>query len=143
LRPLDRRATTLAVRALRRCPPMWDARRRAAKPRWGWLYAMVTPLLAVLGLVEGGMAAWPARQVVELVLTLLIFGAMALWVRVNRVAMTAAAERPAPVVRRAPTVLYAADPAPAIAAVPTSPAVEAYLVAVNGSKARSPRGGAA
>jgi hypothetical protein len=122
---------------------MWDARRRAAKPRWRLLYFMVTPLLGVLGLAEGGMAAGPARQVVEVVLTLLIFGAMALWVRVNRVAMMAAGERPAPVIRRPLTVLYAADPAPAIPAVPTSRAVEAYLAAVNGSKARSTRGGAA
>jgi hypothetical protein len=122
---------------------MCDARKRAAKPRWRWLYVVVTPLLGVLGLVESGMAGGPARQVAELVLTLLIFGAMALWVRVNRVAVMAAAERPGPVIRRPPTVLYAADPAPAIPAVATSPAVAAYLAAVNGSRTRSTRRGVA
>ena len=123
---------------------MWDARNRSAKPRWGWLYAMVTPLLGALGLVEAGMAAGPARQIVELVLTLVIFAAMALWVRLNRAAVTTAAERPRAAIPRPPTVTYPDVPVRALPAVATSPAVEAYAAAVNGAaRFRTTRGGAA
>ncbi|HEY3066741.1 MAG TPA: hypothetical protein VGL09_13170 [Methylomirabilota bacterium] len=105
---------------------------------------MVAPLLGLLALVEGGMAPVPAPQGVELVLTLVIFGAMALWVRGNRMALTTAPERRRAAVPRPPNVIHPDVPAQAIPAVATLPVVEAFAAAVNqAARLRTPRGGAA
>ena len=81
--------------------------RETPKPAWGWLYGIVTVMCGVLGVVEIAIPDGPARRVLECVVTLALFGAMAVWVRASRVALAVnagdggAARRPAIVPRRA------------------------------------------
>ena len=122
---------------------MYDARRRARKPRWFSLYVIATSLLGVLGLVETGMAPGLARQVVDVTVTIMLFGAMALWVRVNRVAMMATDQPTTSAIPTPPPAIPDEAPVPTMAPFATSPALHAYLVAVSGSRTnlRSLRGG--
>src|SRR5712691_9300795 len=52
--------------------------RAIPRPRWGLLYGLVTLMLAALG---------PAQTVLQFGLALSGFGATALWVRLNRMAL--------------------------------------------------------
>lgn len=77
------------------------ATRKTPKPAWVWLYGIVTVMGGLLGVIEVTIPDGPARRVLECMATLAIFGAMALWVRANRVALALdegddeAARRPA------------------------------------------------
>lgn len=89
---------------------MFDVRTRSPKPRWGVLYAVVGGLLGLLGTVEIVLAAGAPRRVLDLVGVVLLFGAMAVWVRCNRAALAScergavdAVPRPAPAGSRCPT----------------------------------------
>lgn len=84
-----------------------SAFRKTPKPVWGWLYGIVTVMCGLLAVVEVAIPDGPARRVLECVVTLALFGAMAVWVRANRVALAVgesddvAARRPAIVPERA------------------------------------------
>ena len=66
---------------------------RVGKPRWGWLYVVLTLLMGLLGLVEVSVPAAALRRVLEFFVSILIFAVMALWVRLNRVELTLLGER--------------------------------------------------
>jgi hypothetical protein len=80
---------------------MWNTVR---KPRWGALYALFGLLVGLIGLVEVTVAPGPARRVLEMVITLMMFGVMALWSFVNRVAIASVKTPPVPPIRLAPYV---------------------------------------
>jgi hypothetical protein len=63
------------------------------RPAWKWLYAVLPLALAVFGLVEALEVTGPARLVLQLLATLVVFSAMALWVRGNRTALEMAGAR--------------------------------------------------
>src|SRR5262249_35025464 len=62
------------------------------RPRWGWLYAVVTLLGGLLTVIEVAIPDGFARRTLEFAMTLAILGAIALWVRANRVALALAYE---------------------------------------------------
>lgn len=64
---------------------MRPVKSRNRNPRWARLYAVIMVLVALLGLVEVGVPEGPARRVLEVFVTLVMFGVMAIWVRGNRV----------------------------------------------------------
>lgn len=66
---------------------MYELKKRVVKPRWGTLYTLSALLVGLVGLVEIAIPAGTARQVLEVVATLAGFAAMAIWVRLNRVAL--------------------------------------------------------
>jgi hypothetical protein len=74
------------------------------KPRWGALYALFGLLVGLIGLVEATATPGPARRVLEMVIVLLMFGVMALWSFVNRVAIASAKTPPVLPIRLAPYV---------------------------------------
>jgi len=61
--------------------------RAIPRPRWGLLYGLVTLMLAALAAVEIAISPGPAQTVLQFGLALSGFGAMALWVRLNRMAL--------------------------------------------------------
>ena len=61
--------------------------RTLPRPRWGVLAAVETLTLSVLVAVEAVPWSGAVRTALRLLLTLVLFGAMALWVRSNRVAL--------------------------------------------------------
>src|SRR5262245_33923239 len=69
-----------------------DLDRPIPKPRWGWLYAVVVLLGALLTLVEVAIPDGLARRTLEVAVTVAIMGSIALWVRANRVALALANE---------------------------------------------------
>jgi hypothetical protein len=75
---------------------MYDVDEKTPRPRWACLYASTTLLIGLLGLVESAVPDGAARRLLELVVTAMIFGAMALWVRLNRLALWRANERRLP-----------------------------------------------
>jgi hypothetical protein len=62
------------------------------KPRWGWLYAFLVLLGGLLTLVELTIPDGLARRTLEIAVVLATLGAIALWVRANRVALALANE---------------------------------------------------
>jgi hypothetical protein len=66
---------------------------KVRRPRWRALYALFGLLVGLIGVVEVTVAPGAARRILEMVVTLMLFGVMALWVRVNRVAVDAEGER--------------------------------------------------
>jgi hypothetical protein len=66
---------------------MYEMKNRVAKPRWGVLYTLATLPVGFVGLIEIAIPAGAARQVLEVVVTLACCAAMAIWVRLNRVAL--------------------------------------------------------
>jgi hypothetical protein len=64
-----------------------SAFRKAPKPAWGGLYGIVTVMCGLLAVVEVTIPDGLARRALECVAALAIFGAMAVWVRANRVAL--------------------------------------------------------
>jgi hypothetical protein len=71
---------------------MRDSERPYPKPRWGWLYGVLILLGGLLTVVEVAMPDGLARRTLEFAVTLAILGAIALWVRANRVALALANE---------------------------------------------------
>ena len=63
------------------------------KPAWGWLCAVLPLAFALCALTEAMAVTGPARVVVELLVTLVVFGALALWVRTNRLALELIGDR--------------------------------------------------
>jgi hypothetical protein len=84
------------------------------RPRWGWLYAVVALLGGLLTLVEVAMPDGVARGTLEFAVTLAMLGAMALWVRANRVALALANEDH----RRRPVTYNRARPWTTAGAIP-------------------------
>ena len=72
---------------------MADTEQNLPKPRWGWLYTAVSLLIGLLGVIEHAVPPGAARQILEVAATLALFGAMALWVRLNRLGLMLASER--------------------------------------------------
>ena len=58
-----------------------------APPRWGLLYAVTLPQLAVLGAVEAVHSPNPLRLTLRFLLALGMFATMSVWLRVNRPAL--------------------------------------------------------
>jgi hypothetical protein len=58
----------------------------ASRPRWGTLYGLTVPPLAVLAVVESAGPPSAVRTVLRLALALGAFAGMAIWVRTNRAA---------------------------------------------------------
>src|SRR5262245_57173431 len=56
-------------------------------PRWGVLYAVTLPQLAVLGAVEAVHSPNPVRLTLRFLLALGLFATMSVWLRVNRPAL--------------------------------------------------------
>jgi len=71
------------------CDVMPRSRRSRAipRPRWGLLYGLVTLMLAALAGVETAISPGSAQTALQCGLALSGFGAMALWVRSNRMAL--------------------------------------------------------
>jgi len=65
-----------------------EAPQASPTPRWGWLYAIVIVMGGVLTVTETTIPDGLARRLLEAILTLAMFAAMAVWVRVNRVGLT-------------------------------------------------------
>jgi hypothetical protein len=86
------------------------------KPRWGWLYGVVILLGGLLTVVEVAIPDGAARRTLEFAVTLAILGAIALWVRANRVALALANEdhpvRPVTYNRARPWTTAGAIPKP-------------------------------
>ena len=61
--------------------------RAIPRPRWGLLYGLVTLMLAALAAVEFAMSPGSAQTALRCGLALSGFGAMARWVRLNRMAL--------------------------------------------------------
>ena len=57
------------------------------RPRWCCLYAVGAVLVALLGLVETEVAEGGLRTVLETVVAVAGFSLMAVWLRVNRLAL--------------------------------------------------------
>jgi hypothetical protein len=57
------------------------------KPRWGWLYAAAALALAPFVLAASLVPDGPERTALEVVAGLILIGALARWVRVNRIAI--------------------------------------------------------
>lgn len=75
---------------------MFDARRtRDPEPRWATLYAAVGLLLTLVGVVDIAVPTTMARRALEGVGILVLFGAMAVWVRCNRAALALCGSRAA------------------------------------------------
>ena len=53
-------------------------------PRWPLLYALVVSMLMLFGVVDGFAPAGAWRRILELAVTIVLFEAIHLWVRVNR-----------------------------------------------------------
>lgn len=69
---------------------MCSSRERAParpRPRWSRLYTIVSLPTMALALIELTVAPSPLRTASEAAIVLAIFGAMAMWVRANRVAL--------------------------------------------------------
>jgi len=60
---------------------------RIPRPRWGLLYGLVILSLAGLGVEQVIVSPGALRTVAGATLALAVFATMALWVRVNRVAL--------------------------------------------------------
>jgi hypothetical protein len=60
------------------------------KVAWPWLYAIVAAMIGLLAAVETVVPDGALRRTLECVVTLVMFVAMATWVRVNRVAIAVA-----------------------------------------------------
>jgi len=110
---------------------------RNVKPRWPWLYAALTALIALLGVVEVGVPEGPVRRVLEILVTLGIFGVMALWVARNRVRLVLENE---PRTGWEPVPPAVVSEEREVRATPTrhrytSGAVEEYLSAVDNGRA--------
>jgi len=63
---------------------------RRPKVGWSWLYAIVAAMIGLLAAVETAVPDGALRRTLECVVTLLMFVAMVMWVRVNRVAIAVA-----------------------------------------------------
>lgn len=61
--------------------------RTAVKPAWYRFYAVTALGVGAFGLVDAVTRKGTARTLMELVVTVVVFGSMALWVRGNRVAL--------------------------------------------------------
>jgi hypothetical protein len=72
------------------------------KPRWWALYVLCGLLVGLIGLVQAEVPLAPARRVLDVVATLTVFGMIALWVHLNRVALDLAGAPPAVAVDLAP-----------------------------------------
>jgi hypothetical protein len=72
-------------------------------PRWWALYLLCGLLVGLIGLVQDAVPLGPARRALDVVATLTVFGMMALWVRLNRVALDMAGAPPAVPVGLAPS----------------------------------------
>jgi len=57
---------------------------------WPWLYAIAAAMIGLLAAVEAAVPDGALRRTLEGVVTLLMFVGMAMWVRVNRVAIAIA-----------------------------------------------------
>lgn len=118
---------------------MRGVRSRHVKPRWAWLYAVLTVLITLLGVIEVGVPEGPIRRALEIFVTLGIFGVMALWVARNRVQLVLESE-PEP---EWESVRPAGAPGEReLRATParhryTSGAVEEYLTAVGNGRAHA------
>jgi hypothetical protein len=62
------------------------------KPRWAWLYGIVTLLGGLLTVVEVAVPDGVARRTLGFSVVLAMLATMALWVRTNRVALALANE---------------------------------------------------
>ena len=91
---------------------------RRPKVRWSWLYAIVAVMIGLLTAVEAAVPDGALRRTLEYVVTLLMFVGMAMWVRVNRVAI-AIAEGDGGVPR--PSLAIASRPTPRRARAVTRP----------------------
>lgn len=63
---------------------------RRPKVMWPWLYAIVAVMIGLLAAIETAVPDGALRRTLECVVTLLMFVAMTMWVRVNRVAIAIA-----------------------------------------------------
>jgi hypothetical protein len=72
---------------------MHGTKNRVVKPSWGVLYTLGTALVGLVGLIEFTIPAGTLRQTLEVAVTLAGFVAMAIWVRLNRVAFDIAGAR--------------------------------------------------
>ena len=70
-----------------------DVKRRNPKPRWGFLYVIVTALCGLLAVVEVAVPDGLARRTLEFAVVLAMLVGMALWVRANRLAIARANEQ--------------------------------------------------
>ncbi len=61
---------------------------RSAKPAWWVLYAVFPAAIVLLFSAHIGSPSAGWRKIAEVVASLIVMGAMALWVRANRVALT-------------------------------------------------------
>jgi len=82
---------------------------RKPKVAWPWLYAIVAVMIGLLAAVETAVPDGALRRTLECVVTLLMFVGMAMWVRVNRVAI-AIAEGGGGVPRRSPAIASSRTP---------------------------------
>jgi hypothetical protein len=84
-----------------------------AKPKWGALYALFAIGVGLIGLLEAVVTPGPARQTLQITVALAMFGALAVWARVNRVALDRAAAQKPVSARLAPYVVPGAPRPPA------------------------------
>jgi len=73
-----------------------EMERSSPRPRWGWLYGIVAVVGGLLTVVEVAIPDGLARRAFECIATLAVFGTMAVWVRVNRVALALDEGNPTP-----------------------------------------------
>ena len=66
---------------------MERANRMNRRPAWGWLYASAALALAPFVLVAKVVPEGAVRTLMEVVAALILIGALASWVRVNRIAL--------------------------------------------------------
>ncbi len=64
-----------------------EVRQAPPKPRWGWLYSIVVVMGGLLTVTETTIPDGFPRRLLEAIVTVAIFGAMAVWFRFNRVGL--------------------------------------------------------
>jgi K+-transporting ATPase KdpF subunit len=69
---------------------LWEV---VMQPRWSALYALDGLMLALLGVVDAYVPPGAGRRTLELAIVVVGFGAMRLWVRMNRRALDLAGAR--------------------------------------------------
>ncbi len=65
---------------------MDDIANPTPKVRWLWLYAIVAAMMGLLAVIEVAIPDGAMRRTLECAVTILMFAAMVLWVRANRLA---------------------------------------------------------
>lgn len=104
--------------------------RSGTRPPWCRLYVITLLGLALFGMVDVEMPEGSARTVLDVAAAVVVFGAMAVWVRSNRVALDLGREGDSATGRHPVPVIAGPQGPPARVGVPTA----GHLATQNGAE---------